>query len=132
MIIDASVALKWLVVEEGSEAALALLPQIDLSAPTLLHSEVANALRRKQRRGELADDIDPVRLMDRLAQVIQTVDEVPIMGRSLALAALLDHAAYDCVYLALAEQLGQELVTADMKFLRKVETTELAVLVRPL
>ena len=129
MIIDASVALKWLVSEEGSDRAQALLLRIDLTGPTLLHSEVANGLRRKARRGELGDNPNLAGLADTLRRFVQTLDEVPLIGRAIGMATMLEHSVYDCVYLALAEQLGRELVTADAKFLNKVAATELAGLV---
>ena len=54
MVVDASVALKWLVEEEGSEAANRLLQgDHELYAPRLMASEIANALWRKARLGEI-------------------------------------------------------------------------------
>lgn len=132
MIIDASVALKWLVAEEGSEIALTLLDRVDLMAPTLVHSEVANGLRKKARQGELVGASSLETLAEALGEFIQTVDEVPIIGRALSIAGELKHSIYDCIYLALAEQLGQDLVTADLKFLRKVERSSYANIIRGL
>ncbi|HXM70340.1 MAG TPA: hypothetical protein VN970_04350 [Thermoanaerobaculia bacterium] len=42
-VVDASVALKWVIDEEGSEAASALAAE-SLSAPSLILAECANAL----------------------------------------------------------------------------------------
>ena len=45
LVVDASVAIKWLVGEDGSDAAERLLVQpLEFHAPELLKSEVANAL----------------------------------------------------------------------------------------
>ena len=129
MIIDASVALKWLVPEEGSDRAEALLRRIDLTGPTLIHAEVANGLSKKARRGELGDNPDLGILIESLASFVQTIDEVPVMARALQYAAALNHSIYDCVYLALAEQLDRELVTADVKFLNKVKASDMAHLI---
>lgn len=52
IVVDASVAIKWVVEEEGSDAAAALADQ-DLTAPSLLMVECANVLWVKARRGEL-------------------------------------------------------------------------------
>ena len=54
LVVDASVAVKWLVAEEDSSAADRLLAGgDDLHAPRLMASEVANALWRKARMGEI-------------------------------------------------------------------------------
>ena len=54
LVVDASVAVKWLVAEEDSEAADRLLAGgDDLHAPRLMASEIANALWRKARTGEI-------------------------------------------------------------------------------
>lgn len=53
-VIDASVAVKWLAEEEFSTQAFQLLfGEIRLIAPDLIFAEVANALWKMQRRGEL-------------------------------------------------------------------------------
>ena len=51
VIVDASVALKWVIEEDGSEAAGALLLEEPLAAPDLLIVECANVLWAKARRG---------------------------------------------------------------------------------
>lgn len=57
IVVDASVAVKWLVAEEGSDVANRLLTDGgDLYAPRLMASEVANALWRKARLGEIERD----------------------------------------------------------------------------
>lgn len=118
--------MKWLVPEEGSDRARMLLTRVDLVGPTLLHVEVANGLRKKVRRGELASAPDLRKLVESLAGLLQTVDETSSLARAISLALRFDHAVYDCVYLAMAEQLGRDLVTADVKFLRKVEGSDMA------
>lgn len=52
VVIDASVALKWVVPEDGSEAARALR-RFELIAPNIWLAEVANALWRHVLRAEL-------------------------------------------------------------------------------
>ena len=120
MIVDASVAVKWFYDEEGADTARDLASS-DLIAPDLIYAEVANALWRKQRGGQLTEAIDPV---SRIADVL--VGTVP--SESLAVAAFtmareLDHPVYDCFYLALAFRSGRPLVTADERFLRKCSGT---------
>ena len=53
-VVDASVAVKWLVVEEDTDVAQQLATgELDLHAPRLMASEVANALWSKARAGEI-------------------------------------------------------------------------------
>ena len=122
MVIDASVVFKWLVEEPDSPAAIALIGQEDLVAPTLLHSEVGNALWVRIARSEL--DIDGAEeQLQSLGDLLTTIDETPLIPRALTLAATIDHPVYDCIYLALAEQRADRLITADMRLLRKVRAT---------
>ncbi len=51
VIVDASIALKWVIEEDGSDAAGALLLEQLLAAPVLLTIECANGLWAKARRG---------------------------------------------------------------------------------
>ncbi|MEB2846263.1 hypothetical protein GAO09_06440 [Rhizobiales bacterium RZME27] len=51
--VDASVAIKWVVDEIGTDKALALRGNTRLLAPELLLAECANILWKKVRRGEL-------------------------------------------------------------------------------
>ncbi|HET8612850.1 MAG TPA: type II toxin-antitoxin system VapC family toxin [Sphingomonas sp.] len=132
MIVDASVALKWLVVEPDSGEALALLGRSDFAAPTLIHAEVGNAIWKKQRKGEFGPDPELLTLPDRLASIIETVDETPLLARALEIALELDHPIYDCIYLALAEDRGDRLVSADRRFLAKVGQSSFASLVEAL
>ena len=105
--------------EPGSGAALALIGS-DLMAPTLLISEVANALWKAMRRGQFITGAFSEQLKS-LPQLVTMVAETPYMPRAFDLAKSLEHPVYDCVYLALAEALGQQLVTADTRFLRKLD-----------
>lgn len=123
---DASVALKWLVEESGSEAALALQGR-DLAAPALLRIEAANLLRTLVRRGvaEQAQALDLLALLQRAPVTIIDPDDA-LEIRALALALDLGHPVYDCIYLALAERMKRTLVTADMRFLKALRSTPYA------
>ena len=56
-VLDASVAVRWIVTEPGTEHATALLRQpIQWLAPRLMLTEVASALRRKVVAGELSTE----------------------------------------------------------------------------
>lgn len=120
MIIDASVGVKWIVPEEDHEAAAALIGDRQLFAPALFFSEVGNALLKKHRRGEIVMAQVTQSFAD-LPLLITCVDETRVMGRAMDLAIDLGHSIYDCVYVTLAEDMQVQLVTADLKFLAKLE-----------
>lgn len=117
-VVDASVAVKWIVTETFSEQAVQLLDMdLTLIAPELLFAEATNALWAMCRRGDITK-ADLAEAMDvlRMAPI-----EVPVPMRQLAasaarLAADLDHPAYDCFYLALSVQEQHPVVTADRRF----------------
>ena len=119
LVVDASVAIKWLVREEGSDNALCLL-DAKLVAPDLLYAEAANILWKMVRRGQVsADEADQAAYA--LSQVeIQIVPARSLFASALRLSVQLDHPAYDCVYLAAADALAATFVTADAKLLRKL------------
>jgi predicted nucleic acid-binding protein len=132
VIIDASVAFKLIVDEAASEEAIKWIGQAELVGPALIHCEVGNALWKRVRKGELAED---AQIADRLADLdhlIRTIDETPLVSRALRLAIELAHSVYDCIYLALAEADDDELLTADGRFIRAVAGTPYATRVREL
>ncbi len=124
VVVDASLAFKWLVSEENSDRAQALSRSwvndgIQATAPYLMPVEVANALHRRVVRGEL-EVSDAVRLLEHLlASGIELRDEQDLHVRALRLASRLQQGAvYDAHYLALAGILGCEYWTADERFYR--------------
>lgn len=130
MIVDASVAIKWLVPEEDSQLANQLLLQGELIAPDLVVAEISNAIWKKWGRGEL------VGVPPGLPDVLRAFDSLepiaPLAQRSAEIAIELDHPAYDCFYLALAERESRQLITADKRLLDVVKDSEFAGLVSEL
>nr|WP_274390059.1 type II toxin-antitoxin system VapC family toxin [Azospirillum doebereinerae] len=118
MVVDASVAIKWIIDEEGSPAALALRRH-RLAAPDLWVAECANILWKKVRRGELSGDeaVLAARLLARAE--VELAPMRSYLEAATAIAVALDHPAYDCVYLAMAEAAEMPFVTADERLLRK-------------
>jgi predicted nucleic acid-binding protein len=84
--------------------------------PPLWQSEFRNALAGYMRRGmslEMAQEI-----MKDALRVMEERQVVPNSNRVLALAAHSSCTAYDCEFVALAEQLGIPLVTADKQLIK--------------
>lgn len=124
LVVDASVALKWFVEEDGSPRAVGLLEGPDwLIAPDLIVAEVCNAGWRAVRAGTML----PGQHDHAAARLAIVFDELlplaPLAGRAATLSRALDYPAYDCFYLALAEQRNARLVTADDRLQRRVAGT---------
>jgi predicted nucleic acid-binding protein len=116
-VLDASVAIKWFVTEEGSERAFAYLEQLieaplNFFVPELFYFELANILNRL-----LFGCEDPrYELFSRLLhvgvnRVSFTPEFVPVVAKFQA-AGL---SGYDASYVALAELVSGRWVTADKK-----------------
>ena len=121
-VVDASVAVKWLVEEALSGKAAGLLDGDEtLVAPPLLFAEAANALWAMRRRGDIvaADLAEAVETL-RAAPVSIPVSMSDLTSAATRLASDLDHPAYDCFYLALAVHTQYPVVTADTRFHDKV------------
>ena len=119
-VVDASVAIKWVVSEIDSDSAIDILEKFSLVSPDLLIAECANILWKKARLGELSADEAMM-----AAELLQHSDIEILPTRHLLevatrLAIRLDHAAYDCVYLVLALELGCPFITADDRLRRKL------------
>jgi predicted nucleic acid-binding protein len=112
-VVDASIAIKWVVEESGTPQALELLRRARLIAPEVRVAECANILWKKVRRDELSTDeaFLAVRLLQ--AAAIELVPARAMLVAATRLAVELDHPAYDCLYLALANENGLPFVTAD-------------------
>lgn len=132
LVVDASVAVKWLVVEEDSADARSLLDDEELHAPRLLVSEVANAIWRKVR----LDQVD----RGAAGQLLATISDMPvrwhadeiICAGAIRLAIAHDRPVYDLLYLALAQRLGVRVVTADQRLVNALAGTDLGGLVMAL
>jgi predicted nucleic acid-binding protein len=116
MVVDASVAVKWVLREEHEAPARRVLSRGPLLAPHLLWAEVGNTLWKRYRRRQAS--VEEVRWM--LADVqclpVTTFAHRPLLSAALDLALSLDQTVYDCLYLALAEARNSIVVTADRRF----------------
>jgi predicted nucleic acid-binding protein len=119
-VVDASVAVKWVVGEAGDDAAARLATR-NLSAPDILLAECASALWAKVRRREIDED-EATNALAALVDAPVVMTAVPILVvDALRLALLLAHPIYDCLYLALSLQTRTPLVTADSRFMAAVQ-----------
>ena len=119
LVIDAGIALKWLVCEPGTEAALALRRGAKLIAPESMLADCANILCRKVWRRELTKDESL--LAARLLQVsgVEFVPTRALLEAAMLISFDLDEPAHDCVYIALAAARNCRFVTARAQLVRK-------------
>lgn len=120
IVVDASVAIKWLFPEEGFEQAKALRHSYRCIAPQIVYAECSNVIWKKVRRSELTKNeaLRATTFVDTFSIEVVSLKELVPLAVDLSLA--LDHAVYDCFYLALAAIQDCQLVTADTKLHRKV------------
>jgi len=124
-VVDASVAIKWVVEEPGTDAALSIRAAERLVAPELWVAECANILWKKVRRGELSAEqaLAAAELLE--AAGVEVMAGEPALSQVVRLTTTLDHPAYDCVYLALAADNGWAMVTGDDRLLERLRGTSL-------
>lgn len=120
-VIDASVAVKWVFSESGSETAIHLKDTYTFHAPELIFPEVANVIRKKIRRGETLPVAGRLAIRGLMQAGIELHGMRALADMALEIAEALDHSAYDCFYLALAEELAVPFITADDRIKRKLE-----------
>ena len=120
LVIDASIAIKWVVEEDGTSEAVALRQRAQLIAPELLVAECANILWKKVQRDELLkkDALLAARLLQ--AAEIELVPMRSLFEAATRMSIEIEHPAYDCMYLALAVEKKCQFVTADERLLRKL------------
>jgi len=126
---DASVAVKWLILEDQSELALASLGNVlrtggSIVGPPHLPVEISNALYKRVRTGDV--------ILEEAQERISALSDVPIdlvyskdLSRS-ALALSLEFGwkyLYDAFYLAVGELFDCDVWTADSLFYRDARIT---------
>lgn len=120
-VVDASVGVKWILPEPGSDRACALLAEVaaghaHLLAPDLYAAEVANVLwQRASLRAELTEEEAREALRALLVSLPELVPSEALLPQALALALAFRRPVYDCLYAALAVREGCTLVTADRR-----------------
>jgi predicted nucleic acid-binding protein len=125
LVVDASVAIKWFVEEDGRQQALHVLDLEERHAPDLIIAEVANEIWRKTVRGEVTDR-QATAICAALPRYFEALHPAEALVESaFGIALALRHPIYDCLYLACAALVKGRVVTADRRLMTAIANTEL-------
>jgi predicted nucleic acid-binding protein len=119
-VVDASVAVKWVVEEEHSAKAVLLLGFDACHAPDHWQAEAVNVLWSKVFRGELSAADAEERMTVLLRAPVIATPIAGLMPRAFAIAVAHMVTIYDALYVALAETRDIPLVTADERLIRRL------------
>jgi predicted nucleic acid-binding protein len=125
-VLDASVAAKCFIEEEGSdEARRRVLGELEWIAPDLIFLEVASVAMKAVRKNAIG--IDGARqAVGALGQLLaETISGRVLCERAFQLAAEHGFSAYDAAYLALAQREGCRLLTADRRLVERAHAVGL-------
>jgi len=115
-VVDASVAIKWFLPEIYSEkASLILETKWELLAPDLIWAEFGSALRKKVRQKEVTTQEAEGILRDFMRFPFQIYGCKLLLNLAWQMAHESGNTFYDSLYLALADNFGCSLITADKK-----------------
>ena len=126
-VLDSGVAFKCLVPEADTARATRLRDGYlagthELLAPDVFPTELTHALTRAERQGRVTPIQGAQLFRDMLTTLPVLYPSLPLLPRAYVLSSLHRQGVYDCLYIALAEREGCELVTADDKLVKKLRT----------
>jgi len=128
LVIDSSVAFKWVVLEVDSDSALRLRDDFvsgshELIAPSIFPIELAHALTRAERQARVNHRQALVLLTEVLQLGLDLHESLALLPRAVELSSSMRIGVYDCLYVALAERESCELVTADSRLVNVLQPT---------
>ena len=136
-VLDASVIVKWFLYhqEADRDRALALRDlhiagRSKIHIPRLALLEVLNAIRFSSKADEEAGEVALEALQDLHLEI--KPGDVDVLRKANAIAWAYKITIYDALYVALAEQVGYPLITADEKMINKLKGHSIVVPLREL
>jgi predicted nucleic acid-binding protein len=124
IVLDASVILKWFLIEEGRDIALMILDRhVDedeqIAIPELLYYEFGNIMALK---AELSEDkvIESIAFLFGFNLKVISLSQQEYIG-AIRLSRLYKISVYDASYIVLAKSLNVNFVTADEKLAQKMK-----------
>jgi predicted nucleic acid-binding protein len=124
-VLDSSVGVKWALIEQDTDKARQLRNDYgngvhELISPDIFPIETAHSLTRAERQRRIAVSQAAVLWIDIMRAAPMLHPHAPLIPRAIAISSQMRIGVYDCVYVALAEQEGCELVTADDLLIRNL------------
>jgi predicted nucleic acid-binding protein len=133
IVVDASVAMRWSATLARSDRAEALLESDQpIIAPDLVLAEITNAAWKAAVFGGASPEAVSLLVQESADYFDELIPADELKNRALEIALALKHPAYDCFYLALAEQRNCKLVTADERLQSRCARTPFAKFVKAL
>jgi predicted nucleic acid-binding protein len=125
-VLDSSVGFKWVVPEVHSDKALRLRDDyrngaMELIGPDIFLVEVAHALTRAERQKRITPAEGALALADIMSTQPQLYGYIPLLPRAYEISSHRRIGVYDCLYVALAEREGCDLVTSDDHMLKNLQ-----------
>jgi predicted nucleic acid-binding protein len=125
-VLDASVALKWVLIEPDAARARQLRDEFrngihELIAPDSFSLEIAHALTKAERRGMIRDAGGL--WIDVMTTAPQFFPSHPLMPRAIQIASRARIGVCDCLYVALAEREGCDWLIADSRLVNSLRPT---------
>jgi predicted nucleic acid-binding protein len=126
-VLDASVAFKWLVPEVDTPKALRLRDEfnknlLELIAPDVFPIETIHSLTRAERQNRITPAQGAVLMKDLLKNLPRLYGQLPLLPRAYEISSTMRIGVYDCLYVALAEREGCDLVMADDKLVNNLQS----------
>ncbi|HTU91180.1 MAG TPA: type II toxin-antitoxin system VapC family toxin [Gemmataceae bacterium] len=125
-VLDSSVGFKWFVPELHSDKALCLRDDyrngiVELIAPDIFLVEITHALTRAERQKRITSAQGALALANMMNMQPQLSGYIPLLPRAYQISSHRNVGVYDCLYLALAEREGCDLVTSDDRLLKNLQ-----------
>jgi predicted nucleic acid-binding protein len=125
-VLDTSVALQWVLNEPSSPKARQLRDDFRKNvhepiAPDTFVVEAAHALTKAERQKVIQVGDAEVLLADILSTPPQLFPFLPLVARAVEISSKMRVGVYDCLFVALAEREGLDLITVDMKLVSNLK-----------
>ena len=126
-ILDSSVAFKWVLPEIYTDKALLLRDDYrngvhELLAPDIFPVEIIHGLAKAERQGRITPPQAGAHWQDVMTTAPLLSPSIPLIPRAYEIASQARFGVYDCLYVALAELESCQLVTADDKLVKTLQS----------